>query len=112
MPNEPFWTDLQSIYKRIPTIEQRRREARTTALAACANHLNQQLHDILQTLNLRALAQRCSASVPTLPSRRAEHLQPAPDLTIVGNAISRGNAARSSWTCSTNSPAAPRTPRA
>lgn len=75
MPNEPFWTDLQSIYKRIPTIEQRRREARTTALAACANHLNQQLHDILQTLNLRALAQRCSASVPTLPSRRAEHLQ-------------------------------------
>ncbi len=75
MPNEPFWTDLQSFHDRIPTIEQRRRESRTSALAACANHLNQQLHGILKTLNLRALAQRCSASVPALPCRRAEHLQ-------------------------------------
>jgi len=75
MPNEPFSTDLQSFYDRIPEIDQRRREARTSALAACANHLNQQLHGILKTLNLRALAQRCLTSVPALPSRRAEHLQ-------------------------------------
>jgi len=75
MPNESFWTDLQSFYNRIPAIEQRRREARTSALAACASHLDQQLHGILQALNLGALAQRCSASVPALPSRRAEHLQ-------------------------------------
>lgn len=75
MPNESFWTGLQSFHDSIPTIGQRRREARAAALSACAQHLNQQLHGILQTLNLGALAQRCSASVPTLPSRRAEHLQ-------------------------------------
>jgi len=75
MPNESFWTDLHSFYNRIPEIDQRRREARTAALAACAMDLNQRLHGILQTLNLRALSQRCSASVPTLPSRRVEHLQ-------------------------------------
>ena len=66
MPNEPFWTQLQSFYDRIPTIEQRRREARQQP-RRLRHHLNQQLHGILQTLNLRALAQRCSASVPPRP---------------------------------------------
>lgn len=75
MSNESFWTELQSFHDRIPTIDQHRRAARAAALSACAMDLNQRLHGILKTLNLRALAQRCLTSVPTLPSRRAEHLQ-------------------------------------
>jgi UDP-N-acetylmuramate: L-alanyl-gamma-D-glutamyl-meso-diaminopimelate ligase len=62
-------------------------------IAALARELGENVAGSDQNVYPPMSTQLESLGITLMQGYRAEHLQPAPDLTIVGNAISRGNAA-------------------
>ena len=62
-------------------------------IAALARELGETVAGSDQNVYPPMSTQLEQLGITLLQGYRAEHLQPAPDLTIVGNAISRGNAA-------------------
>ena len=62
-------------------------------IAALARELGDSVAGSDQNVYPPMSTQLEALGISLMQGYRAEHLQPAPDLTIVGNAISRGNAA-------------------